>query len=40
VRRGGFDIQLLWNSEQTMTQAETVFLESFQHRLSIREPVL
>lgn len=35
-----FDIQLLWNREQKMTQAETVFLESFQHLLSIREPVL
>jgi len=35
-----FDIQLLWNREQKMSQAETVFLESFQHMLSIREPVL
>jgi len=31
---------LLWNREQKMSQAETVFLESFQHMLSIREPVL
>lgn len=36
----GFDIQLLWTREQKMSQAETVFLESFQHMLSIREPVL
>lgn len=34
------DIHLLWNREQKMTQSETVFLESFQHMLSIREPVL
>jgi hypothetical protein len=30
----------LWNREQKMSQAETIFLESFQHMLSIREPVL
>ena len=35
-----FDIELLWNREQKMTQAETVFLDSFQHMLSLREPVL
>jgi len=34
------DIHLLWNREQKMSPAETVFLESFQHMLSIREPVL
>jgi hypothetical protein len=36
----GFDIQLLWTRDQKMSQAETVFLESFQHMLSIHEPVL
>lgn len=35
-----FDIHLMWNREQKMGKAETVFLESFQHLLSIREPVL
>ena len=34
------DIHLLWNREQRMSRAETVFLESFQHMLSIREPAL
>ncbi|MBU6961600.1 LysR family transcriptional regulator [Pseudomonas sp. CVAP len=34
------DIQLLWNREQKMTPAETVFLESFQHLLSRHEQVL
>ncbi|EXF94426.1 LysR family transcriptional regulator [Pseudomonas fluorescens HK44] len=34
------DIRLLWNREQKMTQAETVFLESFQHLLSRHEQVL
>lgn len=34
------DIRLLWNREQKMTQAETVFLESFQHLLNRHEQVL
>jgi len=34
------DIRLLWNREQRMTQAETVFLESFQHLLIRHEQVL
>ncbi|ROM90907.1 LysR family transcriptional regulator [Pseudomonas brassicacearum] len=34
------DIRLLWNREQKMTPAETVFLESFQHLLSRHEQVL
>ncbi|MCU1752888.1 LysR family transcriptional regulator [Pseudomonas sp. 6D_7.1_Bac1] len=34
------DIRLLWNREQKMTQAETVFLESIQHLLSRHEQVL
>ncbi|MNH39937.1 hypothetical protein D3C79_1011760 [compost metagenome] len=28
------DLHLLWNREQRMTMAETVFLESFQHCLA------
>ncbi|POA33543.1 MULTISPECIES: LysR family transcriptional regulator [unclassified Pseudomonas] len=34
------DIRLLWNREQKMTQAETVFLESFQHLLNRHEQAL
>ncbi|MGE8098167.1 LysR family transcriptional regulator [Pseudomonas fluorescens] len=34
------DIRLLWNREQKMTQAETVFLDSFQHLLNRHEQVL
>ncbi len=34
-----FDIQLLWHREQKMSQAETLFLDSIQHMLSIREQV-
>lgn len=28
------DLHLLWNREQRMTMAETVFLESFRHCLA------
>jgi DNA-binding transcriptional LysR family regulator len=31
------DIHLLWNREQKMSQAEGVFLESFQHMLTTRD---
>ena len=31
------DIHLLWNREQKMTHAETVFLESFQHAIAVAE---
>ncbi|ALI03156.1 LysR family transcriptional regulator [Pseudomonas sp. FW306-02-F02-AA] len=34
------DIRLLWNREQKMTQAETVFLESSQHLLNRHEQAL
>ncbi|WEK08415.1 MAG: LysR family transcriptional regulator [Candidatus Pseudomonas colombiensis] len=35
-----FDLKLLWNREQKMTQAETVFLQGLQHMLNRREHVL
>jgi hypothetical protein len=31
------DLLLLWNREQKMTVAESVFLERFQHRLATLE---
>ncbi|UCZ84353.1 LysR family transcriptional regulator [Pseudomonas sp. L5B5] len=34
-----FDIQLLWNREQKMSQAEVLFLQSIHHMLSIHEQV-